>query len=272
MDGPLSLWGMTIFLLQIISSVGLVFSPFWIGLLLEDQLPTAIAVKSAIAIAALRMLGWMAPKLRAMGSAHATDRRHLDELATRQFNIVKELFAALPEDCLPQDDQWRLRLSDRITSCILHISQSRISGGAAAGLQCTFIGFEGDAAERLRVFSRAKDTRPIAIDVPTDQTIAFYVAMSGRYFVVNDLKSQKIFPQRGLSHPKANYRSIMLIPVIVGPQSRKRCVGVVTLDSPRPCEFWGDIGDSLATQLIPFVHILTFVMRNGYPAVPVKDA
>jgi hypothetical protein len=271
LDGPLSLWNSLALFLQLLSSIGLVTSPFWIGLFLENRLPTAIAINSALAIVVLRLLGWFAPKLKAMGKAHAVERRQLDELATRQFNIVKELFGALPDDCLPKDDQWRLRLSDRIVSCILHIAQDRI-GGNVVGLQCTFIGFDGTKAENLRVFSRARDTRPGGIDIRADQTIAFFVATSGRFFVVNDLKSQGIFPNRGLSHPKATYRSIMLIPVIIGPQTNRQCVGVVTLDSPRPCEFWGDIGDSLATQLIPFVHILTFVMRNGYPTVPVQEA
>jgi len=271
-DGPISVWGIISTSLQIMSSVGLIASPFWIGWFLEAKVPTTVAIIAALVLVVLKFLGWLAPKLRAMGSARAVDRRHLDELAVRQFNIVKELFEALPDDCLPIDRQWRYRLSDRIVSTILHIARNKVSGSAAENLQCTYIGFDGKNAEKLKIISRAKDTRPITIDVPTNQTIAYYVATSGRYFVVNDLRTQRVFPQRGLSNRKANYRSIMLIPVVIDLTSEKVCVGVVTIDSPRPCEFWGDVGDSLATQLIPFVHILTFVMKNGYPAIPVKEA
>lgn len=272
LDGPISLWGITSTLLQLVSTVGLFTSPFWIGLFLENTLPTWLAINASFAIVALRLLGWLAPKLRTMGKEHSSTRRQLDELATRQFNIVKELFAALPDDCLPKDDHWRFRMSDRIVSCILHLAKNSIGGSDAENLQCTFIGFEGPNADKLKIISRAKDIRPGSINTRSDQTIAYYVAESGRYFVVNDLLSQEIFPHRGLSHEKASYRSIMLIPVVIDLTSGKACVGVVTIDSPRPCEFWGDIGDSLATQLIPFVHILTFVMKSGYPTIPVQEA
>lgn len=272
LDGPLSLWAMVALGLKLLSSIGILTSPFWIGLFLEDRLPTAVAGYAALALVGLRFIGWLAPKVRALGADHADDRRNLDSIATRHFNTIRELFGAMPPDCLPDDEQWRLRLSDKVSSCVLHVAQHHIGVEGASSLQCTFMAFDGDDAKKLRILSRARDTRLQSIEVPADQTISHYVAESGRYFVVNDLKSQSIFPYRGLSQTKASYRSIMLIPVVVDSTNGKACVGVVTLDSPRPCEFWGDIGDSLATQLIPFVHILTFVMNNRTPMVPVKEA
>jgi hypothetical protein len=271
LDAPISLWGGLSALLQVASIVGVVTAPFWIGLILEDNIPSRIAVFSAFAILGFRFLGWLAPKVRRLGKDTAERRQHLDELATRQFNIIDEFFKVVPSEALPNDQRWQVMVAEKMLSCMMHLTKNCVRGASHQELQCSLMVFSGENAENITILARARDIRPRGALFRSDKTIAYYVASAGKFFVVNDLKSQSIFPRDGLSRKSAKYRSILLIPIIAHSGAGRVCVGVVTIDSPRACEFWGDIGDSLATQLMPFIHVLSFVMRSGYPHIPVRE-
>lgn len=234
-------------------------------------MPRGATATIAIIMIVLKFGDWIAPKIRKLGGSEDEKRRQEDEYATRQFNIFREIFSSLPEDCLPDDGHWRARLADKVLSCILHVVKSRIIANADS-LQVTLLSFSGEHAEGLKIVSRAKDTRPSEIKRKADQTIAYYAAVTGKVVIVNDLRSQPVFPKTGLSSEKATYRSILLVPVIPHGNGHKDCVGVLTVDSPKPCEFWGDIGDNIATQLIPLVHILTVLMKSGYPRIAIEEA
>ncbi|MDR7222259.1 GAF domain-containing protein [Aminobacter sp. NyZ550] len=268
LDTSLSFSGIVSSLLRLIAAVAIIAAPFWTAVYLKQEAKAAAAL--ALVMLGLKFAEWLAPKLRLLGKEEAARRRLQDELAIRQFNIIKEIFQALPDDCFPKDGQWKKRLTEKVLSCALHVAQSVV--GVEKNLQCTLLTFEGSGASKITIEARARDIRPSDTKIKSDQTIAYYVALSGKIFVVNDLNSQSIFPRNGLSQSKAKYRSILLVPIVIHEGERRDCVGLVTLDSPHPCEFWGDVGDNLATQLIPLVHILTIVMKTGYSSVQLQEA
>jgi hypothetical protein len=272
LDTQMSFAGLFSLFLQVGSAAGIILAPYWIDAFTEQKLPSGSAFIIAIVMVGLKFAGWLAPKLKLLAGSEDGRRRHLDELATRQFNIIKEIFGSLPTNCMPSDEHWRMRLSDRILGCVLHVAKNFVPDGNPDKLQCSLLRFDGPNVDRLKIVSRARDNRPSDISTPADQTIAYYVAISGKVFVVNDLLAQDVFPKKGLSREKAEYRSILVIPIVIHDGDQKKCAGLLTLDSPRPWEFWGDIGDNIATQLMPVVHILTVMMKSGYPCVEIEGA
>lgn len=267
-QAPINLGSLATWLFWALASGGIILAPIWLDMLSTRAISPPLYPLLVGVMLVLLAVQRGAPAIRSWLTARKSIRREQDSFATRHFNVVSELFKSLPEDCLPDEHEWKMRTADQLLSCIVHLARSRVDAFWRDEMQATLLGFENGS---VIVRSRGRTDRLRNGGRPYAQAIAYYVAVSGKQFVVNDWLAQGVFPKTGLTADKPRYRSILQIPVILGESGARRCVGVVSIDAPPPCAFWGDDGDSLATQLMPFVHIFTVLLREGYQTVDVKE-
>jgi len=71
--------------------------------------------------------------------------------------------------------------------------------------------------------------------------------------------------------PTPRYKSILLVPLLENVERNKyRCMGVVTIDSERPYEFWGGRDERIVIAIKPYLNLLTLTLTD-YPRIAVRE-
>lgn len=88
------------------------------------------------------------------------------------------------------------------------------------------------------IVCRSNDVRPTDIEKSAEDFIAYYVARTGKERCLHDFRRGHPFKKEGISQKNAPYRSILFIPILHKFSGVTKCIGVVTIDSSRPYEFY----------------------------------
>lgn len=136
-----------------------------------------------------------------------------------------------------------------------------------SGIEATLLLFDDEQCENIRVANRTTQGRPSGQKRPSTEIMAYYVAKSRKYRVVNDfMRDKHPFPKVILSGGSASYRSILFIPLLdKSNQGQDTCMGVVTVDSTKPYHFWPKNGEDLVFQLTPYCILLALFLNLNEP-------
>lgn len=155
----------------------------------------------------------------------------------------------------PKEDQEHVRDARRkVLEWIRKVAQVHVADYEGSCIQVTLLVFTDDQGSKMKIEDRTTNARPSGKEVPAQEIMAYYVAKSGKHRCINDFpKDPHPFAKSGLSGSDPPYRSILLIPLLDtqggGPDN---CMGVVSIDSTQPYQFWPGAGSTLVQKVSPF--------------------
>lgn len=163
----------------------------------------------------------------------------------------------------PKEDQEHVRDARRkVLEWIRKVAQVHVADYEGSCVQVTLLVFTDDQGSKMKIEDRTTNARPAGKVVPAQEVMAYYVAKSGKHRCINDfLRDPHPFEKSGLSGSDPPYRSILLIPLLDtqggGPDN---CMGVVSIDSTQPYQFWPGGGGALVQKVSPFCSWLAVVL------------
>ncbi|WP_157223240.1 GAF domain-containing protein [Afipia felis] len=253
----------TIARILLVTAVAL--TPYWVDWWTKGEVDAPKAGWMSLVVAGLLVAKHLFDVFGSDRQLRSHQRDLMEQCATRHQVINRELFEALPSK-LSLPFPSRVQLCEKILACMLYIAKFHTLSSGGDYFQVSLLTFGNENCDSIKVIARAKANRATNIPIDSRETIAYYVAKSGTSFVVDDMKAQKHFAQTGLSQKTLKYRSILLIP-IVHRNASTECCGVVTIDSSRPYEFTGPVGDVITAQLMPFTSVLALLVEKEAPCM-----
>jgi hypothetical protein len=259
-----SFWGVVRGLLRMVVWVGLASSPYWLNYVdpasdVSDRYLMLFSVGAFLLLVVNAALD-AAP-------AHARRKRrledHREEAAIEHRNLVNEMLNILPPINANLQDAAFMGVIQRALRAILQRVREELDTLDASYLEASLLVFQ--PRSQIEVVARAVGNRATGTRVDRQATMAFFVARVGRDWKhVPDLRAEGPFAFEGISDPSCPYRSILLIPVMYTfPDGTATSVGVVTIDSARPYEFWNEaVTDRLYKQVMPFVRLIAILLQS----------
>lgn len=239
-------------------------SPFWIEWTTGGSISTTVMFSLSGLLILLMVLSWCIEQLGTRRKSRERQRRLMDEYAARHFVINDSLLRAIVPANLTLSEDARVQLCEKVLQCMEHLARMHLKKPDSSYFQVSLLLFDGDGCNKVKIAARARPDRRAGQLIDSAKTIAYFVDQCGRTFVVPDMHAQSVFPREGLTDKQLRYRSILFVPIIL-PNSQSQCCGVVTLDSERPYEFTGPIGDEIATQLMPFMGVVAVLVEGQSP-------
>lgn len=138
---------------------------------------------------------------------------------------------------------------------------------------------EGDGQRKMLVKCRAENGE-IGRARDAREFMAYPVALQGRVYAEHDFKGpSNPYPNKrltGAAYSEAPYRSILYLPVVdsvrVNDVISDSCIGVISLHSPNPYQFWrwgdhkkveGRLGDIAFEVALPYISVIRALIKGG---------
>lgn len=264
--------GLFLVVLRILLSFAVAATPVWFAAWLKE--PENLDVRLAL-WTTLVLGGVMAAKavLDYFVSRASIDRKALKlrfQVAALESNLHREL-AEITKLADHVNGDKEKEILQRILAAMADQARAHLRYFDDTAFQATLFLFDDEGTGHFLCRARAREDRPVGHRVRCVRSVAFFWAerFPDRSSSVHNIRALSMFPPR-LSEgaPRANYRSILILPLAdhdsVGDSFRLR--GVVTLDSDRCYEFFGDRRTDLESLLEPHVRWI-LAITNDHPHV-----
>lgn len=265
--------GLLMAVARFISIIGIATSPFWIEYFRGAKIDFWNTFSLSGVLAVFLIFSWIHDNILSGRARRRIQEDHFDSaqfVLARAFHSlghVVNLNGAGPNHDSTIDEFYRSMLE-----AIEKVSKSELGIVESPYFSVSLLVFDKNG-KRVRIQSRSTLSRNTGISIPSNDTMAYFVGLSGREKVVNDfLNEDHPFPKEGLSEKRCPYRSIFLLPLLYQTQhspSETFCVGVVTIDCDRPYVFWGVRPESFVLKLNPFLAPLRMVLFHRHESLQI---
>lgn len=272
-----------------LSPIGLVFGvlrltlfvfcstgPILLTLLADDHSPGRVEYGVTAAIAVALVISWLYDQ-QSLRRADTAIRTHEEDQFSINLNKVVELTAKnTPLKTGQKPKAGRPEIIGHILKCIEQRARLLKPGRETGHFAVTLLAFsDHGTGPKMIILDRSATGAPTGQTSDATQSMAYYVATrNARVRTVHDFRRiDPPFEFRSLTHGgEPNYRSIAMLPLPtrqVGGQDR--VLGVVSLDSEKPYEFWSIEQTTLRTALLPFLTYLNLLLDGMYDGVATNE-
>ncbi|HEX8063065.1 MAG TPA: hypothetical protein VF535_07595 [Allosphingosinicella sp.] len=241
---------------------GLATAPFWIDFFDKKDVPKDHLVLYSAIMFALLVANWILDTFIKSGARRRRLQDHRETAAIEHRNLVNEMLKVVAVPAANLGDAVFMGVVARTLRVILQRIREELDTLDASYLEASLLLFQPN--NQIEIVERAVRNRAIGSSVERTRTMAYFVAQARRDWKhVPDLKREELFNFEGISDPSCPYRSILFIPIIYAEPRGSTAVGVVTIDSARPYEFWNEaVTDRLYKQVMPFVRLLAILFQS----------
>lgn len=247
---------------RIIVWAGLATAPFWIDYFDKKDVPKERLLLYSGIMFSLLVLNWAIDTFVKNGARRKRLEDHRETSAIEHRNLINEMLTVVNVPATNLGDARFMSVVARALRAILQRVREELDTLDADYLEASLLIFQPN--NQIEVVERAVRNRAIGTSVDRNRTMAYFVAQTRQDWKhIPDLKREKLFNFEGISDPSCPYRSILLIPIIYVDPSGSTAVGVITIDSARPYEFWNEaVTDRLYKQVMPFVRLLAILFQS----------
>lgn len=242
--------------------LGLATAPFWIDYFDKAEVPRNHLYLYSAIMFALLVGNWALDTFVKNAARRNRLEDHREESALEHRNLVNEMLNIVNVPTANFGDAAFMSVLGRALRAILQRVREEFDTLDAGYLEASLLVFQPN--DQITVLQRAVRNRAVGATTDRQKTMAHFVALAGLdWRQVPDLKREHPFSSEGISDPNCPYRSILLIPIIYADPARNEAVGVVTIDSARPYEFWNEAAtDRLYKQVMPFVRLIAILLQS----------
>lgn len=227
---------------------------------LYDPISTKLAVGLTLSIVVLLLYNYFYDAIKKEKRRSRAHQKFNEKLSLIHRESISKLSKFISFNKDSKGDVAELVID--ILSCIEEGCKEVAGKIEARYFTCNLLLFDG-SAQNIYVKARSDRGRALSVKAPVATTMAYFVALSGvASRAVEDVRREKLFPPRGLSEEKRPYRSVLFLPIIDGADGKKRCVGVVTVDSGSPFEFVHSNAYMFENRIMPFLKLLAIILRE----------
>lgn len=245
-------------LLQLILIVAIASAPYWPAVF-EGRTPEKrLAPYYFGAAVALLFLKYLVTEVASAARRREKVENHQERTALEQRTLFNDI---LPLATTPVPDFSNAAFMDvlrRTLLTILYTVKEVTDCIDNEYFQVALLVFQ--PGNKIEVVARSGGPRQIHSSAKREDAMAYHVAAARlEWKNVPDLKRDSVFPFRGLSESDCPYRSILFIPISYEDGS----CAVLTIDSSRPYEFWGEsVSRRIFKRVIPFVRLLAILLAK----------
>jgi hypothetical protein len=259
---------------KILAVVFIAASPIWIDYAEKGEISLDKTIMYTSLLVAALFIIWAYDNFRDSRATNRIKRNHEMRVALEHNRATGKFGEVITLKSGPVNIQKRDQLIDFILTCIDHKARTFVDRYEEGYFQVTLMVFLDSQGMQFQIKSRATHSRQTGIAVNARESAAYYVGRANRgWKAIHDLKNDGIFPYEGLSDKQSPppYRSILMIPILyealTAQGNRQLCLGVLSLDTAKPYEFWGAVGSDLTTQIQPYSRMLGLLLdnTNGMP-------
>jgi len=252
--------------LRAVVVLGIASSVFWIEYAKNKTIDFEAAWVFVVLLAVFMFVLWTIDRVLAHKKQKRVRRDHDRALARRHYSALRDMTAFMTVRPDAGTTGYMEKFIEALLNCIDHTTRSFLTHYEDLYFETSLLLFLDRTGDKLRIEARAHPYRARGATVSGPDSAAYYVAKAKRdWKAIHDLKTDKIFPNKGLSKSdEPPYRSILLIPIIcpLNDGTGDICKGVVSVDAEKPYEFWGAIGSDLTEQILPYVQLINLLVSE----------
>lgn len=229
---------------------------------------TKVDLWVVLATFAVQFSNYIYDKLHTQSSANKHANAHADKIAIKEEKIMDYIVKRNR-----QKKGKAAAIDEKFIETILVYIRSKVAytlkDHMETRINATLLAFTDDTGQYMKIISRAETHRKSKTPRKTTELVANDAIKSRCHKVIHNFKPNGKPYGSGFSPNPSNYRSILAIPIILdltdegcGPS----CLGVLTLDSKTPYDFYSK-DDLLVNQIMPVITLILGEIRDQLPHV-----